>query len=198
MLPTILSLILSLSEIKNSEELRFLYSAEQGYDTSCGLTSLSCLLDMYWSIPVDELSLAREYLSERLEGGDFTVSFADMVAILTANGFTSAAYRMSFDQLRAAVLKLAPIMVHYDRPDPHFALVLAIGDNRVIIADPAEGTIARERVDFEAKWSGYVLLAAMPSRKPRGDLIAKAVDSVLGREALLDRSALAMARSLRW
>jgi len=198
MVPTILSLLLCLTEVTNREDLRFAYSAEQGYDSSCGLTTLSCLLATYWSIPTDELSLAKEFLSDRLPGGDFTVSFADMTTILKEKKFSFMAYKLTFDQLRAVVAKYAPVIVHYDRPEGHFALALAVIGDRVITADPAKGTIARERADFETKWSGYVLLAGLSSGKLRRDLVEMAVNSVLGREALLDRTAFAMARSPRW
>ena len=40
-------LLLLLSGTTDRESLRFTYSTEQGYDTSCGLTTLSCLMDKY-------------------------------------------------------------------------------------------------------------------------------------------------------
>jgi hypothetical protein len=193
-----LSILLSFSEVQSREELRFAYSAEQGYDTSCGLSTLACLFDTYWSIPSNEFSLAREFLADKLIKGDFTVSFADLTSILKARGFTYAAFRMDFGQLKAAMAKYAPILVHYDRPEGHFALALDVADGRIILADPAEGTVARERGEFESRWSGYCLLATLPGGRLSRDKLAKAVESVLGRETLLDRAALAMAGIRRW
>ena len=196
MLPSMLFFILTFPNVMNSEELRFVYSAEQGYDTSCGLSTLACLLDTYWSVPADELSLANEFLSSKMAHGDFTTSFADMETILKAKGFAFAAYTMNFDQLRTALSKFAPVLVHYDRPEGHFALALAIVDDRVVTADPAEGTVARERRDFESMWSGKVLLATMLKDRVRSDLTDEAVASVFGREALLDRAAIRTAIGL--
>jgi predicted double-glycine peptidase len=198
MLAAMLSLLLAATEITNREAHRFVYSTEQGYDTSCGLTTLACLLDTYWSVPVNELSLAREFMTDRLSGEDFTISFADMVTILKAKGFAYAAFSMNFTQLKAAVAKYAPVIVHYDRPDGHFALALAVVDDQIVIADPAQGTVERERIDFEGNWSGKVLLAALPSGTLRRDILLKAVASVTGRASLLDREALRLASGSRW
>lgn len=184
-------LLLVFSETVDRESLRFAYSTEQGFDTSCGLTALSCLMDRYWSVPSDEVSLARDFLAERIAGGDLTVSFADMAAILKAKGFSCKAYQMTFDQLEKAVAGYAPVIVHYDKPEGHFALVLAVRDGSVLTADPAEGTISKGQATFESLWSGNVMLAALPSRAVNLELIEEAKRSVWGRSELLDRAALA-------
>lgn len=184
-------LLFLLSGTTDRESLRFEYSIEQGFDTSCGLTTLSCLMDRYWGIPANEVSLARDFLAEKIVVGDLTVSFADMAAILKAKGFSCKAYQMNFGQLEKAVAKYAPIIVHYDRPEGHFALVLAVRDGSVLTADPAEGTISREQAAFESLWSGNVMLAALPGRAVNVELIEEAKRSVWGRGELLERAALA-------
>lgn len=184
-------LLFLLSETTDRESLRFEYSIEQGFDTSCGLTTLSCLMDRYWGIPANEVSLARDFFAEKIVGGDLTVSFADMAGILKAKGFSCKAYQMNFGQLEKAVAKYAPIIVHYDRPEGHFALVLAVRDGSVLTADPAEGTISREQAAFESLWSGNVMLAALPGRAVNIELIEEAKRSVWGRGELLERAALA-------
>jgi len=184
-------LLFLLSGTTDRESLRFEYSIEQGFDTSCGLTTLSCLMDRYWGIPANEVSLARDFLAEKIVVGDLTVSFADMAAILKAKGFSCKAYQMNFGQLEKAVAKYAPIIVHYDRPEGHFALVLAVRDGSVLTADPAEGTISREQAAFESLWSGNVMLAALPGRAVNIELIEEAKRSVWGRGELLERAALA-------
>lgn len=191
-------LLLVFSETVDRESLRFAYSTEQGFDTSCGLTTLSCLMDRYWEVPSDEVSLARDFLAERIAGGDLTVSFADMAAILKAKGFSCGAYQMTFDQLEKAVAGYAPVIVHYDKPDGHFALVLAVRDGSVLTADPAEGTISKGQAAFESLWSGNVMLAALPGRVVNLELIEEAKRSVWGRGELLDRAALAGAGIARW
>ncbi len=191
-------MLLLLSETVDRESLRFAYSTEQGFDTSCGLTALSCLMDRYWGVPSDEVSLARDFLAEKIVGGDLTVSFADMAAILKAKGFSCKAYQMNFGQLEKAVARYAPVIVHYDRPEGHFALVLAVRDGSVLTADPAEGTISRGKVAFESLWSGNVMLAALPGKAVNLELIEEAKKSVWGRGELLERAALAGADVTGW
>jgi predicted double-glycine peptidase len=195
---TMLLLLLCLSEVADRESLRFEYSAEQGFDTSCGLSTLTSFMDTYWGVPCDERSLVREYFLDRLAEGDFTLSFADMKMILSAKGFSSKACQMSFGQLGKAALKYAPLIVHYDRPVGHFALVLEAGADYVVTADPAEGTILRERAYFESRWSGKVLVAALPKGSADRAKLEKALSQVQGRKALLDRAALVGAGALRW
>jgi len=191
-------ILLLLSGTADREFLRFAYSTEQGYDTSCGLTTLACFMDRYWGVSSDEFSLAREFLAGKIAGGDFTVSFADMATILKAKGFAYKAYQMNYDQLEKAVAKYAPIIVHYDKPEGHFALVLAIRDGAVLTADPAEGTISRERAFFESRWSGKVLVAAFPGKKVDEAFLEEAKSSVWGRGELLEKAAFVGVGASRW
>lgn len=198
MIELLLMLSLSQAEVKDAESLRFVYSTEQGYDTSCGLTSLACLMNTYWGIPADELALANEFLVDKVNSGDYTVSFADMTRILKAKGFTTAAYKLSFDQLAAAVGKYAPVLVHYDKPDGHFALALKVVGDSLILADPAEGTTLCQKEFFTSRWSGNALFASYPGRRALSETIAKAVESVTGRKELMERASLVGMGSLRW
>jgi uncharacterized protein len=184
-------LLLLLSGTADREEIRFSYCMEQGYDSSCGLTVLACLMDRYWGIPADELGLANEFFAEKLAAGDFRVSLADMAAVLGMKGFVCKAYRMTFEQLGKATGKYGPVVVHYDKPDGHFALALAMREEEVIVADPAEGTVLMGRGSFEARWSGKVLVAVFPGGKLDSILFGAAESSVWGRSDLLDRVAAA-------
>jgi len=181
--------LLAFSETIDKESLRFAYSAEQGYDSSCGLTTLASLLDKFWGMPADETALAKEFLADKLATGDLMVTFAEMARILEARGFAWKAYRMNFGQLAAAAASYAPLIVHYDRPEGHFALVLSVHDGAATISDPAEGTIAMERVHFESKWSGAVLVAVHPKGGLNETLLDEADRGVYGRKMLLDRAA---------
>jgi hypothetical protein len=73
-----------------------------------------------------------------------------------------------------------------------------MSDSAVVTADPAQGTVAQERRAFESTWSGYVLLAALPKQEPKRDVVAAAVESVLGREELLDKAAFVAAGARGW
>ena len=183
-------ILLLLSETIDKESLRFIHSSEQGYDTSCGLTALACLIDRYWGIPADERSLAETYLANKLAAGNLTISFADMALILHAKGFVWKAYRMSYDQLEQAAAAYAPMIIHYDKPEGHFALLISARDGELVIGDPAEGTTLRGREYFESRWSGAVLLAANPEGRLNEQELVAATLWAQGRSALLDESAL--------
>jgi len=95
---------LLLGDLQNREDIRFVHSAEQGYDTSCGLSALACFLNLYWEDPADEVSLATEHLATKRAKYDFTVSFSDIKRILESRGFMVGAYKMDFSQLEKRLL----------------------------------------------------------------------------------------------
>lgn len=181
--------LLAFSETIDKESLRFAYSTEQGYDSSCGLTTLACLMDRFWGVPADETALAKEFLADKWTTGDLTVTFAEMARILEVKGFAWKAYKMNFGQLEAATASYAPVIVHYDRPEGHFALVLSLDDGAITISDPAEGTIALEQARFKSRWSGAVLVAVHPKGGLNETLLDEASRNVNGRKMLLERGA---------
>lgn len=193
------SLCLALGYLQDREHLRFEYSTEQGYDTSCGLSTLACFLDLYWAEPTDEIMLASEFFRAKMETGDLTVSFSDMKRVLESKGFKVEGYKMNFEQLEKATVQYAPIIVHYNEPESHFALVLGISDERVVTADPAEGTIERDRASFEISWSGNVMLAMKPGKKQQVERRTKAVEAAIGRRELAESELFPPALGLmRW
>jgi len=191
-----LALLLWLSPqggLEDRETLRFAYSSEQGFDTSCGLSALACLLETYWGREASELELADECFGHG-EEGDYSVSLAGLKELLVARGFVAAACQMSFAQLAEAAAAYPPVLVHYDAPKGHFALVLAAVEEGVITADPAEGTVILSRGDFEGRWSGYAVLAARPDARPDSKAMEAALAQCLGRDRLLE---VAEARGFR-
>ena len=182
-------MLLLLAGARDRESQRFAFIAEQGWDTSCGFGTLACLMSRYWGETTDEASLALEFFPERLASGDLTVSFADMAAMLKAKGFASAGYRMNRAQLSAALSDYAPVIVHYSLPEGHFALALGQRYGSIIVSDPAEGTTALCKEDFMARWSGKVLVAAIPGRKADRASLEEAISGTLARTALLEELA---------
>jgi predicted double-glycine peptidase len=178
--------------------LRFSFIAEQGYDSSCGLTVLASLLDRYWGRRTNELNLVGEFFADRLAKDDLTISLADMARVLLAKGFACKAYEMSYEQLEKAVGKYPPIIVHFDRTGGHFALILATRGGELLLADPAEGTSWKERRRFESEWSGKALAAVFPGGAVDSVLLANAFSQAHGRGDLLDRAALAWMGGSSW
>jgi predicted double-glycine peptidase len=45
------------SFVLSKESLRFQYTMEQGYDSSCGMSVVATALDLYWGVPCAEIEL---------------------------------------------------------------------------------------------------------------------------------------------
>ena len=71
---------------------------------------------------------------------------------------------MDWEQLDQALVRFAPVLVHYDRPDPHFALAVGIRQGWMITIDPSRGAELLSKDEFLKRWSGAVLLVAAKDR----------------------------------
>lgn len=178
--------LLLFSSVEDREARRFRYSFEQGYDDSCGLQVIACFLSLYWGVEASEEKLAAEGGALLKASGEERTSFADMEALLSARGFRAAAYATDYSGLCGAVERYAPVIVHYLRPSGHFALVLAADDAGLVVADPAFGVERLGRGEFCSRWSGSALLAALPGKKPRADVLAAAIAEPYARARLVD------------
>ncbi|MDX9826295.1 MAG: cysteine peptidase family C39 domain-containing protein [Spirochaetia bacterium] len=191
-------LLIVLAGVKDRESLRFLHCTEQGFDNSCGLSVLACLMDKYWNFPSDELALAVDYLSNSFETKEFQISFAVMAEILEKKGFLQKAYKMDYEQLCQATERFAPVIVHFSKPKGHFALVLAVNDHWILVADPAEGCIFIEQSCFQERWSGALLAAIGTKTAKNSALLAEAIDSAESRLTLLQKASSAIIGNARW
>lgn len=199
-----LALIL-MSGMTDRESRRFAYAREQGRDDSCGLQALACFLELYWGLPAEESELFEDLVSASVPGegsglpriGSWTVSLRELRLILEGQGFVAEAYRMGFEGLVKASAPYAPLIVHYDRPQGHFAVLVGALADGVVVADPASGLLFLPRQDFESRWSGAVLIARLPGMAPDERAMASAMAAALGPAALLGRTA-ALARRIRF
>jgi predicted double-glycine peptidase len=150
----------------SEEELRFVPVYKQGYDTSCGISAAATLLAVYWGIPVSEPDMYQDMILDRLSEEDvnYTISMLAIMEYLKKHDLASQAYRMDRAVLADTLQKgYAPILIHYEEPRPHFALLLGMGNNHVLVADPAFGIQWVNRVRFNRNYSGNALLAASRS-----------------------------------
>jgi Predicted double-glycine peptidase len=145
-------------EVKPKEELRFSLVSEQGFDRSCGYSAASSLLTLYWNIQIGESELIGKYAPGSKNDGPLSVNFETLARIFADYGFDVKGVRMSYPQLAAALEKYAPILVHYDRPDKHFALAMGAKGDWIITLDPALGCELQTRGQFLERWSGAALL----------------------------------------
>jgi ABC-type bacteriocin/lantibiotic exporter with double-glycine peptidase domain len=174
----------------SKEALRFQYVHEQQYDTSCGYAATSTLLDTYWGLPISEADLVNKYLPYKLEKQEYTVNLADITTACLDAGLSAKAFKMDIGQLRDALAKgYGPILVHYQKPDKHFALLLGYRDGYLVTADSARGMEALDPSVFAERWSGYVLLTASREKTKQSSTLREAIDSTTRRADLMERLA---------
>jgi ABC-type bacteriocin/lantibiotic exporter with double-glycine peptidase domain len=158
----------------SEEELRFTHNYKQGYDTSCGIAVTASLLTKYWNIPVSEADLYQNLIVDRAsdEQVTYTVSFLDIADCLKQYQVQSRAYRMDWEALDDTLSKgFTPIIIHYEEPNPHFALLLGLEPQYALVADPAVGINLVDKKTFTQNYSGNALLAASRTAVKDGDYI---------------------------
>ena len=161
------------------EELRFLLVHEQSTGTSCGYSVLSSLLTFYWNLEVDEDQLLRRHTDIGELG--FRTDFASMAEIVADYGLTAQGFWLDFGGVGAAAERFGPVVVRYDRPDPHFSLLLATSRGYAIVADPAQGIEVIPEQDFMRRWSGAALLVSAFHRRPDRERVLRALERGLSR-----------------
>lgn len=147
-----------LTNVISKEELKFAYSKEQENDRSCGFSVVVSLLKNYWNINTTEDELISLYSINSSNVNKFRISFSDMSSLLSNFDISSKGYKMSISQLKQYITKFSPIIVHYDRPEKHFALLLGIYNNSIIVSDPSRGLELLSEKLFLGRYSGQVLL----------------------------------------
>jgi predicted double-glycine peptidase len=182
----------------SEENLRFAYVYKQGYDTSCGVAVTASLLNTYWNIPIAEADLYQDLiLDQATEDADvYTVSFLSIAEYLKTQGIQSRSYKMDWETLEDTLKKgYAPVLIHYEKPDPHFALLTHVEGGCAFIADPARGFGLMDRRWFMKNYSGNAMLTA--SRTASKD--AEALETVIsgGKERLNRLQGLARRGMLR-
>ena len=183
--------------LTDSETLRFTWSSEQGFDTSCGYSTLVAFMETWWGIEITEEQLIEETFMQGKIDDDFRVSFKTMAEILTQHGFSTKTFRMDFEQLLTATEKYAPLIIHLDGEMGHFAVLLGITDDTIILADPAQGTRFMKKNEFCKSWSGNVLLAVSKEDSLQKTKLAKATTDTLARKKMLEKTTTIMRRQPR-
>jgi predicted double-glycine peptidase len=184
----------------SEEELRFTPVFKQGYDTSCGISATATLLATYWSIPVAEADMYQDMILDRLveEDVNYTISLLTIMEYLGKHNIASQAYRMDWDTLADTLEKgYAPIMIHYEKPRTHFALLLGIKKNHAVVADPAFGIQLVNSAAFARNYSGNALLTASRSLSKNIGYIQEVVDHEAARLDALEKLAVRRRSSLR-
>jgi ABC-type bacteriocin/lantibiotic exporter with double-glycine peptidase domain len=140
-----------------------IYNGFQGYDTSCGVAVTASLLNIYWNIPIIEADLYQTLILDnaRENAANYTVSLFSISEYLKTHGIQSRAYKMDWETLEDSLSKgFAPILIHYEKPDPHFALLIHQEGEYGFVGDPARGFVVVNKREFMKNYSGNALLTA--------------------------------------
>lgn len=195
-----LVLVLAMDQPVPKEDLRFRFVMEQGLDASCGMAVVATALSLYWQVPVLEVELLAELFAQGGGGeaeAEGRVSLASMAKAFESRGVLAKAFRLDWEGLAAILVRsYGPVVVHYDWPEPHFALLLGISDGTAVLADPARGLETLGRAGFEKRYSGVALVLASSSRQKDQRRLATALQAATARWALLEYAA--RSRSVAW
>lgn len=171
----------------SKEDLTFEFVEEQQFDTSCGLSSVATLLKGYWNLDASENQIIEKFILENPDFSNYTSSLLDLSKIIEQYGLKTKSFQMDLDQLKNATKTFAPILVHYKKPDEHFALVLGCDDDSVITIDPARGIEVLWDSQFLKRWSGVTLLSASKDMESNKEKILSAMEISLKRKKLLEK-----------
>ena len=147
------------------KEARFKTTVRQQYDFSCGSAAIATLLTFQYGYRASEAEVFREmYLNGdqakiRKEG----FSLLDMRGYLHSHGFDADGFELPLDKLFEA--GLPAIVLLNDRGYRHFVVVKGLRNGRVLVGDPARGTRAIARRDFDRLWDNRVLFVVHNRRE---------------------------------
>ena len=143
--------------VRSWRQARLAGTLLQQYDFSCGSAAVATLLTHHYGQAVDEqtvfqaMYLAGDRDKIRREG----FSLLDMKRFLASRGFTADGFEQPLDKLAEA--RVPAIALIDDGGYHHFVVIKGLRDGRVLIGDPAKGTRAMPRRDFEARWKNGLL-----------------------------------------
>lgn len=145
--------LLALSVLVSRQELRFDPVREQIAPGGCGVEVVSALLDG-GSRPL-------------MPSGQDALSLAWLASSLREGGIDAYPRRLDPSALDEALDKgWSPLILHYDRPFPHWALLLGRDRQGYELGDPARGLEVLGRGELEERYSGAAILVDPGSLSP--------------------------------
>ncbi|HET6522593.1 MAG TPA: C39 family peptidase [Geminicoccaceae bacterium] len=146
--------------VKSLREFRHERVVIQQFDLSCGAAALATLLNYQHGDPVTEREIARELIrrEEYLANPDLVrirhgFSFLDLKRYADGRGYRGVGLgRLTMADLEARAPVIVPVEL---RGFPHFVVFRGRVGDRVLLADPAFGTLTVRADRFEAAWLDY-------------------------------------------
>jgi uncharacterized protein len=151
--------------VTSLKEARFRTTVPQRYDFSCGSAATATLLTFQYGHTVSEAEVFQAMYAagdrDRIRRDGF--SMLDMRRYLQAHGYAADGFELPLDALFEA--GLPAIVLLNDRGYRHFVVVKGLRHGRVLVGDPARGTRAIPRTDFERLWDNRVLFVVHNRRE---------------------------------
>jgi len=143
--------------VTSLKEERLRSTIRQQYDFSCGSAALSTLLTHHYGYAVTEAAVFQQMFAlgdqQKIRRDGF--SMLDMKRYLQAHGFEANGFESPLDSLRDA--GIPGIVLINERGYNHFVVVKGLRDGRVLFGDPAGGTRAQPRAEFESLWMNQIV-----------------------------------------
>lgn len=162
--------IMPVTSLKQARVARTLI---QQFDFSCGSAAVATLLTHHYGYPVTERAVFEEMYARGDKKKIHTEGFSllDMKRFLAAHGFEADGFEQPLDKLTEA--RIPAIVLINDKGYHHFVVVKGVQSDRVLIGDPARGTRAMPRADFDAAWkNGLLFVVHNRMEKARFNLAA--------------------------
>lgn len=129
----------------------------QQYDFSCGSAALATLLTHHYNLPTTEQQVF-EYMfatgdQAKIQKEGF--SLLDMKRYLAQWGLEGDGFEQDLDKLNEA--RTPAIVLLNENGYQHFVVIKGLQHDRVLLGDPAKGTRAVSREQFESMWPSRLL-----------------------------------------
>jgi predicted double-glycine peptidase len=143
--------------VTSLKEARFKTTIPQQYDFSCGSAATATLLTFQYGHQVSEADVFKAMFAQgdqkRIRAEGF--SLLDMQRYLASQGYRADGFKFPLEKLSEQ--GLPAIVLLNDSGYRHFVVVKGVKNDRVLLGDPARGTRAMSRKQFERLWDNRVL-----------------------------------------
>ncbi|GHC28969.1 C39 family peptidase [Aidingimonas halophila] len=142
---------------KSLVEMRWDRVIPQQYDYSCGSAAVATLLTYHYDRPTSEAEVFDSMFAsgdqEKIQQHGF--SMLDMKRYLDEENLDSDGFRIELDDfIRVGVPAITLINTGGYK---HFVVIKGMDDDRVLVGDPAVGTVVVPKAHFQTLWGGTVL-----------------------------------------
>jgi predicted double-glycine peptidase len=144
--------------VRSMQEIRFSTTVGQQYDFSCGSAALATLLTYHYEdkVPESEIFVKMFQDGDQVKIRKEGFSLLDMKNYLTKRGYQADGYQIPLEKLR--ILGVPAIVLITVRGYKHFVVVKGVDERAVLLGDPALGSKAMPRPEFEQCWNGLVFI----------------------------------------